>query len=44
MVDEFGLSAWMVGHGNEYQRLDSIAASGIGQILPMDFPSGPGCG
>ena len=41
LVDEFGLSAWMVGHGNEYQRLDSIAASGIGQILPMDFPSAP---
>ncbi len=41
LVDEFGLSAWMVGHGKEYQRLDSISASGIGQILPLDFPSAP---
>jgi hypothetical protein len=41
IVEEFGLSAWMVGHGREYQRLDSLAATGIGQILPLDFPSAP---
>lgn len=41
VVEEFGLSAWMVGHGSEYQRLDSLAASGLGQILPLDFPGEP---
>ena len=41
LVEEFGLSAWMVGHGREYQRLDSLAATGIGQILTLDFPSAP---
>jgi hypothetical protein len=41
IVEEFGLSAWMVGHGSEYQRLNSLAATGIGQILPLDFPSEP---
>jgi hypothetical protein len=41
IAEEFGLSPWMVGHGREYQRLDSLAATGIGQILPLDFPSEP---
>ena len=41
IAEEFDLSAWMVGHGREYQRLDSLAATGIGQILPLDFPSEP---
>lgn len=41
LVEEFGLSAWIVGHGSEYQRLDSLAAVGLGQILPLDFPSAP---
>lgn len=41
LAEEFGLSAWMVGHGREYQRLNSLAATGITQILPLDFPSAP---
>src|SRR5690625_7179841 len=31
----------MVGHGREYQRLDSLAETGVGQILPLDFPDAP---
>lgn len=38
---EFGLEPWIVGHGREYQRLESLAATGLGQILPLDFPDAP---
>lgn len=38
---EFGLRPWLVGHGYEYQRLDSLAETGLGQILPLDFPEPP---
>lgn len=41
LASEFGLEAWLVGHGREYQRLDSLAETGLGQILPLDFPDPP---
>ncbi|QKK02796.1 MAG: amidohydrolase family protein [Pseudomonadota bacterium] len=41
LAAEYGLEPWIVGHGREYQRLDSLAAAGLGQILPLDFPDAP---
>ena len=41
VAGEYDLRPWMVGHGREYQRLDSLAATGLGQILPLDFPDAP---
>lgn len=41
LAGEFDLKPWMVGHGREYQRLDSLAETGVGQILPLDFPDAP---
>lgn len=38
---EYELRPWIVGHGREYQRLDSLAETGLGQILPLDFPDPP---
>ncbi len=38
---EYELRPWMAGHGREYQRLDSLAKTGLGQILPLDFPDPP---
>lgn len=38
---EYELQPWIVGHGREYQRLDSLAKTGLGQILPLDFPDAP---
>lgn len=41
VADEFELRPWLVGHGREYQRLESLAETGLGQILPLDFPEPP---
>jgi len=41
VAGEFELEPWLVGHGREYQRLDSLAETGLGQILPLDFPDPP---
>jgi hypothetical protein len=38
---EFELRPWLVGHGREYQRLESLAKTGLVQILPLDFPDPP---
>lgn len=39
---EFKLrQVWMLGHGREYQRLQTLAETGLGQILPLDFPDPP---
>jgi imidazolonepropionase-like amidohydrolase len=35
---EFGLSYIIKGNGDEYQRLDEIAALGMPLILPLNFP------
>lgn len=41
VAGEYGLRPWVVGHGREYQRLDSLSEAGLGQILPLDFPDPP---
>jgi hypothetical protein len=41
VTGEFDVRPWLVGHGREYQRLDSLAETGLGQILPLDFPDPP---
>lgn len=41
VAGEFELEPWLVGHGREYQRLESLADTGLGQILPLDFPEPP---
>lgn len=42
LASEFDLdSSWLVGHGREYQRLESLAEPGLGQVLPLDFPDPP---
>jgi imidazolonepropionase-like amidohydrolase len=44
IVDEFGLDAWVVGNGEEYKRLDAVAAAGFPVLLPLDFPEAPEAG
>lgn len=41
---EFGLSLIVHGSGNEYRRLDEIAATGRSVILPVNFPKPPNVG
>lgn len=41
LAAEFGLEPWLVGHGREYQRLEALTETGLGQILPLDFPDPP---
>jgi imidazolonepropionase-like amidohydrolase len=38
---EFGLNLWVLGSGEEYQRLDAIKATGVPVILPLNFPEPP---
>ncbi|MEC8161149.1 MAG: amidohydrolase family protein [Planctomycetota bacterium] len=38
---EFEISLILNGSGNEYRRLDAIAATGRPILLPVDFPSPP---
>ncbi|MCE5270297.1 amidohydrolase family protein, partial [bacterium] len=38
---EFGLKGWALGAGTEYRRASEVAASGLGLILPLDFPEVP---
>ncbi len=38
---EFGLRAWMLGSGREYQRLEEIRKTQRPVILPIAFPSPP---
>lgn len=38
---ELGLDAWLVASGEEYQRLDELAAAGFPLIVPVDFPEPP---
>lgn len=44
LADEFDLDATLVGHGDEYKRLDSVVASGRPLILPVDLPDAPKVG
>jgi imidazolonepropionase-like amidohydrolase len=41
---EFGLSLIVHGSGNEYRRLNEIAATGRRVILPVNFPKPPNVG
>jgi N-acetylglucosamine-6-phosphate deacetylase len=41
---EFGLSLIVHGSGNEYRRLNEIAATGRSVILPVNFPKPPNVG
>lgn len=41
LARELGLDAWLVGSGEEYQRLDAIVAAGFPLIVPVDFPDPP---
>lgn len=44
LVEEFGLEAWIVATGYEYQRLEQVVAAGLPLILPLGFPDAPGVG
>lgn len=41
---EFGLAATILGSGQEYRRLEEVAATGRTVILPVDFPAAPDVG
>jgi hypothetical protein len=41
LAAELELDAWLVGSGEEYQRLDAVAALGRPLILPVAFPEPP---
>ncbi len=38
VADEFDRRFVYIGNGNEYQRIDAIAATGADLIVPLDFP------
>ena len=44
VVAEFGLDAWVVGNGEEYKRIDAVAATGFPLLLPVNFPEAPDVG
>ena len=39
--DEFNLDVVLVGNGYEYRMRELFAASGVGIIIPLDFPDAP---
>jgi imidazolonepropionase-like amidohydrolase len=41
LAAELELDAWLVGSGEEYQRLDAVAALGRPLVLPVAFPEPP---
>lgn len=41
IANEFGLNAIIRGSGQEFRRLDAIAATGRPVILPVNFPKAP---
>jgi imidazolonepropionase-like amidohydrolase len=41
LARELRLRAWVVGNGEEYQRLAEIEATGLPQVLPLAFPKPP---
>jgi len=44
LAEELGLRAWWVGNGEEYRRLDEIAARPLPILLPIAFPERPKVG
>jgi len=41
VAEELHLRAWVVGNGQEYQRLPEVAATGLVHLLPLAFPADP---
>ncbi|HSH45401.1 MAG TPA: amidohydrolase family protein [Longimicrobiales bacterium] len=41
LTEEFGLSPWVRGSGDEYKILDVVAGAEIPLIIPIDFPDAP---
>lgn len=41
LADELSLDAWIVGSGDEYKRLEEIAATPRPLLLPLAFPDPP---
>lgn len=41
LARELRLRAWVVGNGEEYQRLAEITAAALPQVLPLAFPKPP---
>lgn len=44
LARELGLSAWLVGSGEEYRRLAELAARPLPLVLPIAFPERPKVG
>lgn len=44
MAKEFKLDAVLIGSGEEYKRLDAVAATGYPLVVPIDFPKAPDIG
>ena len=44
IADELELDAMVVGNGEEYRRLDAVAATGLTHLLPLTFPEAPDVG
>lgn len=44
LVRELELDALLLGHGEEYKRLDAVVATGLPLLLPVDFPDPPDVG
>jgi imidazolonepropionase-like amidohydrolase len=44
VVEELGLRAWLVGSGEEYQRLGELGARRPSLLLPIAFPEAPKVG
>lgn len=44
LADELDLDAWLVGNGDEYRRIDAVAALDRPLVLPLAFPEKPDVG
>jgi imidazolonepropionase-like amidohydrolase len=44
LAEELGLKAWLVGSGEEYQRLAELTARPLPIVLPVAFPEKPDVG
>jgi len=41
VADEFGMTIWVRGSGDEYRMADALAAARIPVIIPLEFPKTP---
>ena len=44
LAADLGLDAWLVGNGDEYRRVDAVAALDRPLVLPLTFPEKPDVG